>query len=309
MHVRIRAAEAPDTAAIAAIYNQGIAERQATFETEARTADDVAGWLTSSNGAPVLGAIKAEAVVGWARLSPYSSRSCYAGVGEASLYVDRDARGAGLGRGLFEALAAEAERRGYWKIVGGWVWPRSERIAAGRNGDDCAMEPGRSQVRILRAGRERLPELEPLWKALHRHHARITPRLATLPGRDPDDSWRRRLAKYERWLEDSGTFFLLAEDDGTAVGYAFVTTGPGLTSWEGGEELAELQTLSVLPDHQGRGVGAALLDAVRGELAASGVTDLIVTTTLMNEDSHRFYERHGLAPIYKVFLGRTEECR
>ena len=56
--------------------------------------------------------------VGWARLAEYSARPCYAGIGEASVYIDRAARGQGLGRRLLEALADEAERRGYWKIVG-----------------------------------------------------------------------------------------------------------------------------------------------------------------------------------------------
>ena len=110
----IRGAEPGDAGAIAAIYNQGIEERSATFETRPRTASDFADMAR-----PFLVAEQHGRVTGWARLVRYSERECYAGVGEASIYVDRDARGAGLGSRLFEALAGEAERSGYWKIVGG----------------------------------------------------------------------------------------------------------------------------------------------------------------------------------------------
>lgn len=57
-------------------------------------------------------------MVGWAGLSPYSDRDFYAGIGEASMYVDREARGRRVGMRLGEALGREAVRRGYWKIVG-----------------------------------------------------------------------------------------------------------------------------------------------------------------------------------------------
>jgi phosphinothricin acetyltransferase len=120
----IRPARPEDAAAIAAIYNQGIEERDATFETRPRDAGDFAAleppFLVAEDGA---------AVVGWARLVPFNPRECYAGVGEASIYVDRTARGKGLGRALFEALAAEAERAGYWKIVGG-LFPENRASVA-----------------------------------------------------------------------------------------------------------------------------------------------------------------------------------
>src|SRR5439155_19900916 len=68
-------------------------------------------------------------VAGWARLAPFNPRDCYAGVGEASIYVDREARGRGVGRALFDALAAEAEANGYWKIIGG-LFPENEASVA-----------------------------------------------------------------------------------------------------------------------------------------------------------------------------------
>src|SRR6185503_11331247 len=58
------------------------------------------------------------AVVGWARASPYSTRACYAGVVEGSVYVSAQERGRGLGSALVVALRDEAERSGFHKLVG-----------------------------------------------------------------------------------------------------------------------------------------------------------------------------------------------
>jgi L-amino acid N-acyltransferase YncA len=113
----VRRASARDCEAIARIYNEGIAERRSTFETEARSASDIQAWLGLA-GHPVLVAERHGAVVGWARISPYSERACYSGVGEGSVYVRRSARGCGVGGALAVALCDEAERAGFYKIVG-----------------------------------------------------------------------------------------------------------------------------------------------------------------------------------------------
>ena len=123
----IRRATAADAEAIAAIWNQGIEERRSTFETRLRTADEIAGDM---GAIPYLVAEGDGArVTGWARLAPWSSRECYAGVGEASVYVERAARGRGLGGRLLEALVADAERRGHWKLVG-LLFPENEASVA-----------------------------------------------------------------------------------------------------------------------------------------------------------------------------------
>jgi L-amino acid N-acyltransferase YncA len=123
--VTIRTAAASDAAAVARIYNEGIAERLATFETRSRSASEVAGWL--GDGLPFLVAERATQpaapagtsgdVVGWARVSPYSDRCVYDGVGEHGVYVARSARGAGIGRMLLEALCDEAAGRGFYKLT------------------------------------------------------------------------------------------------------------------------------------------------------------------------------------------------
>ena len=117
MPMTIRQAEERDAPAIAGIYNQGIAERAATFETELRTADDIHARLRDQLRFPTLVAEDDGAVVGWAGLSSYRPRACYAGIAEFSVYLDRTARGRGIGRQLLEALVAAARDRGYWKLV------------------------------------------------------------------------------------------------------------------------------------------------------------------------------------------------
>ncbi|HEX8207493.1 MAG TPA: arsinothricin resistance N-acetyltransferase ArsN1 family A [Solirubrobacteraceae bacterium] len=111
----VRPASEGDAASIAAIYNEGIEDRVATFETTPRSGDDVVGWLSSP--LPVLVAEIDGEVAGFARVAPYSDRCVYGGVGEHGVYVARWARGGGLGRALRDALAGAAEEAGLYKLT------------------------------------------------------------------------------------------------------------------------------------------------------------------------------------------------
>jgi L-amino acid N-acyltransferase YncA len=114
----VRPAAPPDAEAVARIYNEGIAERMSTFETEPRTPEDILEWLAGGDRRPVLVAEEAGTVLGWARLLAYSDRAAYAGVGEVSVYVTGAARGRGIGRRLLEALEQRARELDYWKLTG-----------------------------------------------------------------------------------------------------------------------------------------------------------------------------------------------
>ena len=119
----IRPAAAADAQRLADIYNQGIAERGATFETTPRTAADMARRLQRPEPPepaaryPTLVVEHEGVVAGWAAIAEYRPRRCYDGIGEFSIYLDRGARGRGLGRLLLEALIGEAARLGYWKLL------------------------------------------------------------------------------------------------------------------------------------------------------------------------------------------------
>jgi len=114
--LRTRAATSADAAAVAAIYNEGIADRIATFETEPRSATDIAGWFTGEHLVLVAETGKTGPVA-FAASFPYSSRPCYRGIGEFSVYVRRGHRGRGAGRAGLGALIETATARGMHKLT------------------------------------------------------------------------------------------------------------------------------------------------------------------------------------------------
>ena len=117
MSPRTRLALESDAAAVARIYNEGIEDRLATFETNPRTAEDVLAWLEAHTPV-VVAEDESGAVAAWASAGAYRPRAAYRGVGDFSMYVSRNARGRGLGRAVLAALIVECEARGYWKLVG-----------------------------------------------------------------------------------------------------------------------------------------------------------------------------------------------
>jgi phosphinothricin acetyltransferase len=116
--VEVRSATLDDARAIAEIYNQGIEDRIATYETEPRSAEEQQAWLRAiANRYPAIVAHIGGQIVGWAGAGAYRSRECYRGIGEFSMYVRRDQRGQGVGDMLLAALIIEAERLGLWKLL------------------------------------------------------------------------------------------------------------------------------------------------------------------------------------------------
>ena len=110
-----RRATPDDAPVIAQIYNQGIADRVATFETSPRAIADVRAWFDGAH--PIVVVEDDQAIVAFASTSTYRPRACYAGIAEFSVYVARSQRGQGAGRLAMEALIAAAEQSGLWKLL------------------------------------------------------------------------------------------------------------------------------------------------------------------------------------------------
>ena len=111
-----RMARIGDAAAIAAIYNEGIADRIATFETEPRSAEQIARWFDDCHPIVVVEGDDG-AVLAFAASTAYRDRACYAGIAEFSVYVARRHRGTGAGRVALGALIDAASKAGFWKLV------------------------------------------------------------------------------------------------------------------------------------------------------------------------------------------------
>jgi phosphinothricin acetyltransferase len=124
--LEIREMTPADWPAVEAVYAEGIATGDATFETESPSWDEF-----DRTRLPVarLVAVEDGRVVGWVALLPVSSRACYAGVVEHSVYVASDARGRGVGRALLEALIGLAAGAGIWTIQTS-VFPENEASVA-----------------------------------------------------------------------------------------------------------------------------------------------------------------------------------
>jgi L-amino acid N-acyltransferase YncA len=98
---------------VRAIYLEGIATGQATFESEA---PDWERWDAGHLPQCRLVARSGDGILGWAALSPVSRREVYAGVAEVSVYVAVSARGFGVGGALMRALIEASERQGVWTL-------------------------------------------------------------------------------------------------------------------------------------------------------------------------------------------------
>jgi GNAT superfamily N-acetyltransferase len=155
------------------------------------------------------------------------------------------------------------------------------------------------EVQIRPGAARDVPALEPLWVAMHAHHSAM-PKVP--PTRPVDVSWQLRRRQYEEWLSTGAGRLLIAEDDAEPVGYAMVRLEPGSPTWDVGEQVAELESLSVAPQARGERIGARLIEAARAVARESGAGRLLVAVAHANEGALRFYAREGFAPFYVLLM-------
>jgi phosphinothricin acetyltransferase len=150
MNLAINKMTPEDWEAVRAIYLEGIATRNATFET------DAPGWEKWDRGHRQdcrLVARKGDQIIGWAALSPVSGRCVYAGVASLSIYVAEAARGQGVGKALLQTLIGASEQQGIWTLEAG-IFP--ENAASIALHTSCGFrEVGR---------RERIGQMDGMWR-------------------------------------------------------------------------------------------------------------------------------------------------
>jgi ribosomal protein S18 acetylase RimI-like enzyme len=163
-----------------------------------------------------------------------------------------------------------------------------------------------TEWQLRTGGAEDLDLVEPLWVAVHHRHAETMPELA--PYVSDDETWRVRRALYEELLAKPDTLLLVAAVDGAVVGYGLAhvlaaeeTWIPD--TWVTGSRIGEIESLSVLPEYRGGGLGSELLRRLEEHLAEKGVEDLILGALAGNRDAIRLYERQGYRPTW-LYLSR-----
>lgn len=115
---KIRSARKQDLPAITRIYNQGIATRHATMESEYKNLDEMKEWFMTRNPRyQVLVLEYQNEMMGWASLNSFHYRTAYDGVADFSIYVSENHRGKGLGKILLEELEKVALENGFYKLV------------------------------------------------------------------------------------------------------------------------------------------------------------------------------------------------
>jgi ribosomal protein S18 acetylase RimI-like enzyme len=165
-----------------------------------------------------------------------------------------------------------------------------------------------ANVELHRGSAADLAALEPLWVSVHHRHAESMPELA--PYVDDSQTWAARSALYAELLAKPDTVLLLACAGDSLVGYGLAhVMAAGDTwiadTWRTGARIGEIESLAVLPEYRGSGIGTRLLDALEAELAAAGVRDLVLGVLPGNTDAIRLYQRRGYRPTW-TYLSRLD---
>ena len=165
-----------------------------------------------------------------------------------------------------------------------------------------------TEWQLRTGGVEDLDLVGPLWVAVHHRHAETMPELA--PYVSDDETWRVRRTLYEELWAKPDTLLLVAVVDDAAVGYGLAhvlkldeTWIPD--TWVTGSRIGEIESLSVLTQYRGRGLGSELLRRLEEHLAERGVEDLILGALAGNRDAIRLYERQGYQPTW-LYLSRFQ---
>jgi ribosomal protein S18 acetylase RimI-like enzyme len=139
--------------------------------------------------------------------------------------------------------------------------------------------------------------VEGLWKEMAAHHREVAG--DSFPGRDPSESWRMRRAQYVGWLESGEGMLFLVPGEGAEqapLGYACLRVGSAGPTWDLGEPVGDLESLSVAASARGLGIGTELISHCRDRLIALGARWWTVSVVAANERAAELYGREGFRP-------------
>jgi ribosomal protein S18 acetylase RimI-like enzyme len=148
--------------------------------------------------------------------------------------------------------------------------------------------------RIVELGVGDVDLVEGLWKEMVGHHRELTG--GTYPVRDTEEAWRRRRAQYVEWLQgdDSWLFLVPGEGaEGAPLGYAFLRVGSSGPTWNLGDRVGDLESLSVTAAARGMGIGTELIEHCREQLRERGAQWWTVSVVAANGGAVDLYEREG----------------
>jgi ribosomal protein S18 acetylase RimI-like enzyme len=171
----------------------------------------------------------------------------------------------------------------------------------------------RSVVEIVTGGAADLESLEPLWLTIHERHRSCMPALG--PYVSEATSWSARRDLYAVLLDRPGTQLALALHGGRRVGYclAYITRPEERAwiddTWDTHGDIAEIESLGVLPEYRGQHIGERLLTAVEERLRQAGVDNLMLGALAGNAEALSFYAARGYVPTWTYlskWAGRTQ---
>jgi ribosomal protein S18 acetylase RimI-like enzyme len=152
-----------------------------------------------------------------------------------------------------------------------------------------------------------IAELERLWLQMLSHHRGLVGR--EFPVHADEQSWERARDNYGDWLADSAAILLIArsQDQAEPLGYVVCRLHPGGPTFDLGELRGEIDSLVVDDRARGRGIGTALLNAVRADLNERGIAYCSIGVLAPNTEATKLYERVGFRPWTQELLARTDE--
>ncbi len=164
------------------------------------------------------------------------------------------------------------------------------------------------QHRISELGVGDVDLVEGLWKEMVGHHRELTDH--TYPVRDTETAWQRRRAQYVEWLEagDSWLFLVPGEGaEGAPLGYAFLRVHASGPTWNLGDTVGDLESLSVTATARGMGIGSELIDHCREHLRGLGATWWKVSVISANAGAIDLYERQGFRDFWRSMAAPIEQ--